>query len=105
MRLGEQMEDDLAVDGGLENGAALLEFVAQQGGVDEVAVVPDGELAAAAIGHERLGVLDVAGAGGGIADVADGAGAFETLEIAGVEDLRDEAHATWRRTGCSGRSR
>ena len=79
VRLGEEVEDDLAIDGGLEDGATLLKLLAEEGGVDEVPVMADGELAATALAHERLGVLDVAGAGGGIADVADGTGALEGL--------------------------
>ena len=58
LRLREQVQDDLAIDGGLENGAAL-QFVAQHGGVDEIAVVRDRDLAAGAIDHERLRVLQV----------------------------------------------
>ena len=40
------MEEDFAVVGGLEDGAVGFEFVAQHVGVDEVAVVRDGDLAA-----------------------------------------------------------
>ena len=40
-RLREQVQDDLAIDRRLENRAALLEFIAQHAGVDEIAVVPD----------------------------------------------------------------
>ena len=54
--LRQQVQDDFAVDGGLKNGALRFEFVPQDGGVDEVAVVGDGDLAARAIDDERLGV-------------------------------------------------
>ena len=54
--LGQQMEDDLAVDGGLEDGTAALEFGAQGGGIDQIAVVGDGELAACRVNAERLRV-------------------------------------------------
>ena len=93
VRVRHQVEDDLAIDGGLENGALLLQLVAHGGGVDQVAVVADGDLPARGIGDERLRVGQIAGAGGGVANVADGARAFQPVERVGREDLRDEAHA------------
>ena len=87
------MKNDLAVDGGFEDGALGLEFVAQQVGIDEVAVVADGDLAAGAVGDDGLGVFEGAGAGGRIADMADGAGAGQFGEFLFVEDLGDKAHA------------
>ena len=91
--LGQQVEDDFAIDRGLKNRALGLEFLAELGGIDEVAIVADGELAAGGADHKRLGVFDVAGTGGRIAHVADGARAGETFQIAGAENLGDEAHA------------
>ena len=93
VRLGEQVQDDLAVHGGLENGAASFEFVAQAGGIGEVAVVGDGDLAAGAIHSEGLGVFELGGAGGGIAGVADGHVAHEIVQNFAVKNLRNEAHA------------
>ena len=40
-RLRHEVEDDFAIDRGLEDGALGLEIVAQQVGVDEIAVVAD----------------------------------------------------------------
>ena len=80
-RLGHEVEDDLAVDRGLEDGALGFQFVAQEVGVDQVAVVADGDLAARAIDDDGLGVFERAGAGGGIADVADGARAGQLGEF------------------------
>ena len=60
IRLGQQMEDDLAIDGRLKNRAVLLQFLPQHRGIDQVAVMPDGHLAAPALTHERLRVLDIA---------------------------------------------
>ena len=57
-RLREQVKDDFAVDGGLEDGAFGFEFLPQLRGIDEVAVVTDRDLAAASIHNERLRVLD-----------------------------------------------
>ena len=90
---GEQMQNDLAVDGRLENRALLFEFGAQPRGVGEIAVVADGDLAARAIDDERLGVLDIGTAGGGVADVADGEMAGQRAENVFVEHLADEPHA------------
>ena len=61
---------------------ALLEFFAQEGGVDEVAVVADGNLAARGIDHERLRIREIARAGGRIAHMPHGARAFQSLQIA-----------------------
>ena len=53
----------------------------------------DRELAAGGINEERLGIFEIARAGGRIANMADRAVALEFFEVAGLEDLRDEAHA------------
>ena len=50
------------------------------GGVGEVAVVGDGDLAARAIHRERLGVAEIGRAGGGITRVADGHVADEVVQ-------------------------
>ena len=89
----KEVQDDLAVAGGLENGAARFEFIAETGGVGEVAVVADGDLAAGAIHDERLGVLDGGTARGRVADVAKGKVAGQGAEDVLVEHLRNEAHA------------
>ena len=80
--LGEEVEEDLAVVGGLEDGAAVFEFVAQRVGVDEVAVVGDGDLPAAAVADDGLGVDEVARPGRRITGVPDGARAGEPLDVA-----------------------
>ena len=80
-RLGEEMRNDLAVGGGLENGAFALQFIAQDGGVDQVAVMRDGDLAAEAIDHEGLGVFNRARSGRGITSVPERARSLETLEL------------------------
>ena len=67
------------------------ELVAQLRGVDEVAVVTQGDDVAVAAAHQRLRVLPVAGAGGAVAHVADGVLAAEALEHLLVEHLADEA--------------
>ena len=91
-RLREQMQNDFAVGRGLENRAFAFQLVAQDGGVDQVAVVRDRDLAADAIDHERLRVFDRARAGRGITGVPDRARAFQPLQLGLAEDLRDQAH-------------
>ena len=61
-------------------------------GVDQVAVVPEGDPTVAGVPKGRLGVLPVARAGGGVAGVADGEVAVEGGQVALVEDLGDQAH-------------
>ena len=69
------------------------ELVAQLAGVDQVAVVADGELAVRAVDEQRLRVLDAARAGGRVADVADGDVADRARRAFGlVEDVGDLAH-------------
>ncbi len=66
------MQNDFAVDRGLEDRALFFEFGAQARGIGEVAVVANGDLAAGTIDDERLRVLDIRAAGGGVADVTNG---------------------------------
>jgi len=66
------MDNDFGVAVGLENGAAMFELAAPLGGVSEVAVVAEGDLALVAIDHDGLGVEESFVAGGGVARVADG---------------------------------
>ena len=91
--LGEHHDDDLAVHGGLEDEAAVFEFFAEDGGVGQIAVMGDGDLAAGAVHGKGLGIPEVGAAGGGVAGVADGAVADEVVEDFAIENLGDEAHA------------
>ena len=70
--MGDQMQDDFGVAGGLEDGAARFKIGAQFGGVGDVAVVRDGDPAFVAVHGKRLGVALDGIAGGGVAGVADG---------------------------------
>ncbi len=91
---GEEVDDDFGVGGALEDVAMLFVLLAEEGGVDQIAVVGDGDGAHEIFAEKRLGVADFAGTGGGIADVADGGVAGEFFaEETGGEDLADEAHA------------
>ena len=70
-----------------------LEFLAELGGVDEIAVVRDRDLAAACVHDERLRVFDRARSGRRISHVADGSGACDALKSFRRENLGHEAHA------------
>ena len=58
-------------------------------GVDDVAVVAERQLPVRAADPERLGVIEVAGAGGRVARVADGELARQVAQVIFIEDLRD----------------
>ena len=55
-RLGQQVDDDLGIAGGLENVPDLLVAPTQQGGVDQVAVVGDRHVPAGEAEQQGLGV-------------------------------------------------
>ena len=90
---GHEVDDDLGVHGGLEDGAALFQAAADLPGVGEGAVVADGDHLAAVLHHEGLGVDEHGGAGGGIAHVADGQIPRELIQDPGVEDLGHQPQA------------
>src|SRR5581483_6991264 len=62
----------------------------------------DGHLPAHAIDRKGLSVLDRARAGGRVARMPDGAGAFQFFKLGLTEDLRNQAHALVRGESCSG---
>ena len=74
-----QVQDRLGVGGRGEDRALLLQRALHGQRVGEVAVVGDGEAALGKLGEERLDVAQAGAAGGGIAGVADGAGALKLL--------------------------
>ncbi len=89
------------VGGGLKNRTFALEFVAQDIGIDQVAVMRDCHLAAHAIDHQRLRVLDRAGAGGRIAGVSDRPPALQLLQLGLTEHLRDQSHPFVNQKRCA----
>ena len=86
------MQDDLAVSGRLENRALFFKFGAKPRGIGEIAVVGDGDLAARAINHQRLGVFDVGTSGGRVTDVTNGEMARQRAKNVFVKNLIDEPH-------------
>ena len=57
-RLRQQVQDDLAINRGLKDGALAFEFLPQLGGVDQIAVMTDRDLPATGIDDKRLRVFD-----------------------------------------------
>ena len=90
---GHEVDDDLGVHGGLEDGALLLQAAANLPGVGQGAVVADGDHQTAVLHHEGLGVDEHGGAGGGIAHVADGQMTRELIQDGRVEDLGHQPQA------------
>ena len=91
--MGDELDDDLGVGGGLEVSAVALQAGAQVAEVDQVAVVGDGDEALGGVDADGLGVEQRRVAGGGVAGVADGHGAGQLGEHVVGEDFRDQAHA------------
>ena len=91
-----QMNDDFAVRGRLENRAARLQPVAELGEIHQVAVMRDRNSAARIFNDQRLAILDGGRAGGRVAIVPDGAGAFEFAQHVLVEDVGDQSHPAMR---------
>jgi len=90
--VGHEVHDDLAVHGGLEDGALLFELGSDLPGVDEIAVVPQGVGLAGVVHQERLRIGKGGRARRGVADMADGHVAAELLQRAFVHDFRDQPH-------------
>ena len=95
--VGQQRAEDVGVGGGSGRAAhpdqACVAGAGRQlGGVDQVAVVTEGDAGArGGVAEHRLGVLPRRGASGGVAAVADGDVALHGGERLLVEHLADEA--------------
>ena len=87
------MEHHFGVAGGLEDRPGADQLVAQLAGVDEVAVVPDRDLAVGAIDQEGLRVLDRALAGGRVPGVTDRQVAAKAVDGFFLEGIRHLTHA------------
>ena len=91
--MGDQVQDDFGIAGGLEDGAFAFQVAAELGRVGDVAVVGDGDAAFIAGDGEGLGVEQHGIAGGGVAGVADGDFAGQAAQDFGREEVGDVAHA------------
>ncbi|MNN53008.1 hypothetical protein D3C81_1677390 [compost metagenome] len=74
---GDEVDQHLRIAGGLEDGACLLQLPAQLIGIHQIAVGGNGQIAAAEAEHQRLRILQLAGARCGIAHVPDSGGALQ----------------------------
>ena len=91
---GDQVDEHLAVGGGLEDAASTHQGAAQAGGVGEVAVVADRQAAELELGIERLHVADQGSASGGVTVVADRGVARQGADDARVtEHVADQAQS------------
>ena len=91
--LFDEVRQDFAVGGRVEQAAHVFQFSTQLVGVDDVAVVGQGEIARMVPEEEGLDVFDPAAARRGVADMADGAVARELGQMGAVEDLGHQAQA------------
>lgn len=76
----------------MEDVAPLLIRVPEQGRIDEISVVGDGNLALGVLGHEGLGVDGNARPGRAVAGMGDGHGIVELGNHLFIEDLAHQAH-------------
>ena len=88
----EQVHHDFAVGAGLEDCAFVDERITQLAGVDQIAVVPQRQLAVRAVDHDGLGVGQPALPGGGVAHVTNGEMAGQAGQRLVVEGVVDVAH-------------
>lgn len=90
---GDEVEDDLGVGCGVEDGAGVLEVGAKGAVVDEVTIMGHTDGAESVTSDKGLDVFEHGLAGGGVPDMADCEAARELVELGLVEDVRDEANA------------
>ena len=93
VRAGNQVQNDLAVRGGLKNGALRLQLRPETTRIDQITVMGDGDLSATALHRDGLGVLDRAGTGRRVAHMPDRPRACEILEVLLPKHLPHQPHA------------
>ena len=87
---GQERRDDLRVRGRGERDVVLAQLGVELDRVDQVAVVGERQRTTV-VADDRLGVLPLRRAGGGVADVADGQITDQRAELVLVEHLRHQA--------------
>ena len=93
-RDGDEVDEHLAIGGGLEQAAALDQLAVQRLGVGEVAVMGDRETTEYEIGIKRLDIPQNGVARGGVTIMADRDPAGQRCDDLGVaEIIADQAHA------------
>ena len=92
-RIRQQVGDDLRVGGRLKGAMPRRpQLFPQFRRVDDVAVVRHRQRPVQALHQQRLGVAVVAGAGGGVAGMADGQPAGQPVDRAAPESFRHQPH-------------
>ena len=85
--------DDLGIGGRCEDTGSLgLQLFLQLQGVDDIAVIGQGQCACGAVNHQGLRIAQLAGAGCGIAGMPNGQLAREGLEIIFAKNLGNQSH-------------
>ena len=90
------MHEHFAVHRRREYGSCVLELVPHLGGIGEVAIVGQRNVAVAKAGEDRLCVLDGGGTGRAVTGVPDGNIASHRSKLGRVKSLRDEPHSLER---------
>src|SRR5581483_10883793 len=96
------MQNDFAVRRGLENRAFTLEFVPQNVGVDQIAIVRNRDLSTHAVDHHGLRIFDRARPGRGVTRVPDCTISLQLLQLALSKNLRDQPHVFVEDERCPG---
>ena len=91
--MGDQVQDDFGIAGGLEDGAFAFQILAKLGRVSDVAVMGDGDASFITGDGEGLGVEQHGIAGGGVTGVADGNISGQAAQNFRREQVGDTAHA------------
>ena len=94
-RLGQQVNDDFGIGRALEDMAVFLVLLAEQGGVDQIAIVRDGDRPQEILPQKRLGVAAVCSIRSWNIGHARWrrCPASSSREHARVENLADQSHA------------
>ena len=88
------MHENFGVGGGLEDGAAGLQFGPKFPGVHQIAVMGDGQAVVPKTDLEGLSIAQKRGPGGGITDMPHGNVALEFPgKVTFAENLAHQAHA------------
>ena len=95
------MQNDFAISGRLEDGTIPFQLVSQKISVNQIAIMRDRHLAAHAVNHKRLRILDRARACRRVACVSDRACALELRQFFLAKHLRDKTHVFVHQKGCS----
>ena len=89
---GHKVHHNFTVHGGLEDRSLFLEMSTQVQGVDQVAVMSNGQGHPFVVDQKRLGIDDIGFTGCRVADMADGQVAGQALQVGLAEYLGNKPH-------------